>query len=168
MLIVGVDSGSTGAVALLWDDGEVELYDLPIVFVDGKSKLNAAEFKRIMAIPSAIANHLILIEETHAQGLGDRANKATLFSMGRNLGGIEGVLVALDCSVDYVKPATWKRYYWKAKPVNDNQSKERSRQKAIELFPKAAEGLSRKKDHDRAEALLIANYARRKYLGGST
>jgi hypothetical protein len=59
------------------------------------------------------------------------------------------------CAVplEIIEPTAWKRF-WKLPP----KDKERSRQRALELFPSAHSLLARKLDHGRAEAALIALY----------
>lgn len=52
-----------------------------------------------------------------------------------------------------IQPSVWKEQ------LGLTSDKERSRRKAMALFPKA--DILRKQDHDRAEALLLAEYVRR-------
>ena len=77
------------------------------------------------------------------------------FSMGEGLGVWLGVLATLGIPVRWVPPRVWK----KAVGLQVGADKESSRAAALRLFPSCAESLRRKKDHGRAEALLIGWYA---------
>ncbi len=77
------------------------------------------------------------------------------FSFGFSSGCISGVLGALRVPVTTVSPVTWK------KSMGLGADKDLSRSRALELFPSVANRLSRKLDHDRAEALLMAEWGRR-------
>lgn len=78
---------------------------------------------------------------------------SSVFSMGDSTGVIRGVLAALGCSIEWVSPNTWKRHF---QLPGGRESKEVARAHAIRLFPAA--DLARKKDHNRAEAILIARW----------
>jgi crossover junction endodeoxyribonuclease RuvC len=83
-----------------------------------------------------------------------RQGVSSSFRFGQAFGAIEGVLGALGVSLSYVTPATWKR------ALGLSSDKDEARLRAIQLYPAAAENLQRRKDIDRAEALLIATWAR--------
>lgn len=68
----------------------------------------------------------------------------------------QGLATAAHWKVILVKPAVWK----KALGLN-KKDKDASIKKAIELFPEMESKLARKKDHDRAEALLLAYYGKK-------
>ena len=59
----------------------------------------------------------------------------------------------MELPIFYVRPAKWKKYFNLI-----NAEKDASRTKAIEMFPKISEKLSRKKDNNKADAILIAKY----------
>lgn len=80
---------------------------------------------------------------------------SSTFKFGRSYGEIIGVVAAHKLRMDFVPPGVWKRTFGLSK------DKDASRLKAMELFPQLRDRLTRKKDHNRAEALLIAEYARR-------
>jgi len=81
-----------------------------------------------------------------------------MFSMGEGYGLWKGIISAYHMPLELVTPQAWK------KAMMDGMGKEKdaSRLKAIQLFPLSASNLSRKKDHARADTLLIAAYYRRK------
>lgn len=147
MRIAGIDPGITGAIAVL-DGGQlVAVHDLPVTAkATGKGQaLNAAllaEMVRELRIDVA------LLEAQRAmpgQGV------TSVFSLGRTMGVLEGVLAAAGVSYRLIEPATWKRAAGLVKA-----DKDQSRTAALQLFPGAAHHLARKKDHGRAEAMLIA------------
>jgi hypothetical protein len=81
---------------------------------------------------------------------------SSTFKFGRGLGLVEGVLGGALVPISYVSPAVWNRHFGLA------ADKEQARQKAIKIWPASAADLfSRKKDHGRAEAALIALWAQR-------
>lgn len=68
-------------------------------------------------------------------------------------GGIVATALTLDCPVEIVSPLKWKRALGLI-----GQDKEASRAKALKLYPSLADQLKRKKDHNRAEAVLLAHW----------
>ncbi|KAF2291942.1 hypothetical protein GH714_042284 [Hevea brasiliensis] len=68
-----------------------------------------------------------------------------------------GMLVASGYSVVPVPSVTWKNEY---ELSGSNRTKDDSRRVASTLFPSLSSLLTRKKDHGRAEALLIAAYGK--------
>ena len=143
--IVGIDPGLYGALALV-GDGFLDVQDMPTA---GTSR------RRIVAAPilGAMLRDWMptyaAVEHVHAM---PKQGVSSSFKFGRSLGVIEGALGALEVPIRYVAPAHWKRYF------RLSSDKEMSRLKAIETWPRISDQLSRKKDHGRAEALLIAQY----------
>lgn len=144
-----VDPGLTGAAALIHDAG-VEILDWP------GDEVAAADALRwwleIYGTPT-----LAVIEQQQAMG-GDKFHTSSMFKLAANYGAWLGILGTLKIPVRQVLPARWKRGYVPAK-----SPKEASLAVARRLFPAAS--LDRKKDHNRADALLLADYARRLHLG---
>lgn len=148
--IVGIDPGISGAIAIVDEYGKYhEVHDMPIMAngkgnAKAKNKVNASGLKNILNLYNIKMIYLERVSSMPGQGV------ASMFSMGDTFGCIRGVCAALDLPVEIITPQSWKKYYGLGK------DKEIVRAKAIELFPEAP--LSRKKDHNRAEAILIANY----------
>jgi crossover junction endodeoxyribonuclease RuvC len=148
-VIIGIDPGLSGALAILSDDGvAVDVLDLPTMQVgDGG--------KRVARIVNAIGLRFLLRYEKDAVGMvvmempqpmGRHISPLVLMSMGQSAGIIEGVASVFPFT--RVAPHIWK------KALGLGHDKEMSRARAQQLFPNI--DLSRKKDHNRAEALLIA------------
>lgn len=165
---VGIDVGLTGAVALLDTQGKyMAVHDIPIMArgkATGKVKncINPAALAGMLVELFTLAsNHwratkplitdvdvFCVFEQVSAmpgQGV------SSVFSLGDTFGCVRGVVACLEFQSKSISPVSWKKYF---KIPSD---KEVARALAINLFPKAP--LSRKKDHNRAEALLIARYA---------
>jgi len=149
MKILGVDPGLNGAVALL-GDGYLAVRDTP----------TAGELKRRVVIATELAKilkawqpDLAVVEKVHAM---PKQGVSSSFRFGQAVGTVEGVIGALEIPVEYVTPHAWKKFF------RISSHKEDARLLAIQTWPRIAEKLTRKKDADRAEALLIARYRQEK------
>ena len=76
-----------------------------------------------------------------------------LFNFGQTFGAIKGICAALNLPIFFVRPSKWKKHFNLI-----NAQKDSSRTKAIEMYPSLSEELSRKKDVNKADAILIARY----------
>jgi crossover junction endodeoxyribonuclease RuvC len=72
-----------------------------------------------------------------------------MFSFGRSLGVIEGIIAAYDIPVTYVTPGVW------TKGIGRGLGKDASRARACELYPAHQKQFARVKDEGRADAVLI-------------
>jgi len=153
-LILGVDPGITGAMAL-YDPNKNELVsiiDMPVHTVQVNSV--ARKLQDVWAISryldvNAAAIRLAMIEEPHAM---PKQGVSSSFSFGRSLGEIVGAVAANFIRMQFVRPAKWKR------EMGLTHDKEHSRRAASARWPKAAELFARGKDDGRAEAALLALY----------
>lgn len=156
--IVGIDPGLSGALSIITRNGEFkDVIDIPIM---AKSKgaghvKNCVNPKGVFDeiskwTKSLPPNSITVYMENVSSRPGDGA--AGAFSFGDTFGSLKAVCACLDLSLNLVTPAAWKSYY------KLGSDKEVARAFAISQFPAASEFLKRKKDHDRAEALLIALY----------
>src|SRR5262249_36664311 len=78
------------------------------------------------------------------------------FKYGRTTGALEAVIIVCGIPLEIVEPSMWKKFFRLR-----GGDKKAARQRALELFPSAHPALARKKDHGRAEAMLIALYGLR-------
>lgn len=148
-MILGIDPGKTGAIALVDPViGEVK------VVIDNHDLEKVADY--LQAYRDNISNLEAVIENVRAlppaQGR-RRAGTQSSFNFGRAFGVLEGMCKALCIPLEYSEPATWKR---RAGLIGEDKAA--SVELAIRLYPEAAKWLTRKKDHGRAEAILIATY----------
>ena len=157
-MIIGIDPGNDGAIALLSDD-EIQLWDIDGSLVDAINRL--ALIKRMWPVNLDGA----VIEKVGAfPGQG----RQSCFVFGANWGHLRGACIALGIPILAEPiPAKWKAAIFGAgkRPKEKSALKQLSRDKARELFPSASADLARKKDADRAEALLLAEYGRRLLRG---
>ena len=153
MRIIGIDPGLSGAIAILEDSKIKELFDMPVM-PDGKKnkrQLNSALLvKLIKDNIENLENTIMIVEQVNAmpgQGV------TSMFNFGQTFGAIKGICAALGLPIFFVRPAKWKKHFELI-----NSSKDASRTKAIEMYPSFSEQLSKKKDVNKSDAILIARY----------
>ncbi len=153
-MILAIDPGKAGAIAHLHDDGRYCcVSDAPAIGSTVCPELLSALIRKL-AFDGKSSQHHVVLEQVGAmpgQGV------TSMFNFGTSYGIALGVVAALRLPVELVRPNVWKR------EMGLGKDKEASRSKALHLFPEAAEMLQRKKDSDRAEALLLGLwYAQRR------
>ena len=154
MRIIGIDPGLSGAVAILDDLKVFDMFDMPIMSEGKKNKnqLNSAQLVNIIKKHIVSGNTFVIVEQVSAmpgQGV------TSMFNFGQTFGSIKGICAALNLPIFYVRPTKWKKHFELI-----NSSKDASRTKAIEMYPHISPRLSRKKDVNKADAILIARYFR--------
>ena len=151
MIIMGIDPGLSGAVAI-YDPGtgDLTIVDMPTVEVarGGKKKNEISPQALSHQIAAGYATQAFLERVGAMPGQG----VTSMFSFGRSVGIVEGILAALDVPVTIVTPQAWR------KKVVVREGKDGSRERAMQLFPRQAAMFARKKDDGRADAALIAYY----------
>jgi len=155
MRIIGIDPGLSGGIAILDDLKIFDIYDMPIMSEGKKNKnqLNSAQLVNIIRknlIPNG--NTFLIVEQVSAmpgQGV------TSMFNFGQTFGSIKGICAALNLPIFFVRPAKWKKHFDLI-----NSSKDASRTKVIEMYPSISPRLSKKKDVNKADAILIARYFR--------
>jgi crossover junction endodeoxyribonuclease RuvC len=157
---IGIDPGLTGAVAFLCSDGTYNVADIPVIDTSAKGKVRSMINARALANliidldQSDFSRTTVMLEQTAAmpgQGV------SSMFSMGDSFGACRGVIATLGLSFELVRPAKWK------KTMGLTDEKGMARAKAVQMFPNVGHLLSRVKDHNRAEALLLAEYGCRQH-----
>ncbi len=148
MLILGCDPGKSGAIAVLAPDGSLDVVDMPVSGKDVDEAALALAVSRLVGIGPAHA----FIEAVHAM---PKQGVSSTFAFGQAYGALRGVLAGAGISRTLITPAVWKR------AVKVGAHKDAARARASELFPAQAGLWSRVKDHNRAEAALIAWYGAR-------
>ena len=155
MIIIGIDPGISGALCFFSNGNVIDVIDMPTMAEGKKNKkqVNGRQiFNEILYIKNKFAGHKInvVVEQVSAmpgQGV------TSMFNFGQSFGVIKGICSAMELPIFYVRPAKWKKYFNLI-----NAEKDASRTKAIEMFPKISQKLSRKKDNNKADAILIAKY----------
>ena len=150
-LILGIDIGNAGALALLdVDGGLIEIFDMPCLADGpaGRRSVNAPLLAELVAKSHAARAFVEYVAARPKEGA------VGAFSFGRSRGVIEGVAAALGLPVAFLTPPTWKRLVGIA--PGRNGAKDAARSEAIRRWPDKAALFARVKDDGRAEAALIA------------
>lgn len=158
MISIGIDIGVSGALAVVDDRGKSSVHDLPTVPDGDKKRLDGRGLILLLRqLVPVNETAVVVFEDVRPRPNPTRGTSiVTEGSLMRSRGIVECAIDIARLQVKVVQPQTWKRYYaliGKDKPV--------SREKAITLYPAAAPDLKRVKDHNRAEALLIAHWGLR-------
>ena len=163
MLIIGIDPGITGSICFFEDGKVLEVLDMPNMAEGKKNKrqVNGAQiyneiFNRTENYSKK--NIKVIIENVSAmpgQGV------TSMFNFGQSFGVLKGICSAMQLSMYFVRPAKWKKYFNLI-----NTEKDASRTKVIEIFPYISQQLSRKKDSNKADAILIASFFYETYRNG--
>lgn len=144
MIVLGIDPGLEGALAVLSEEGDLETTRMPIMGAKSKRIIDITAVARFVAERDV---EFALCEYTGAM---PRQGVASTFKFGFVSGQITGLLHAICLPHKFVTPTRWK------KDFGLSADKELSRRLAIERFPRAAEQFALRKDEARAEAALIA------------
>ena len=153
MRIIGIDPGLSGGIAILDDLKIFDIYDMPIMSEGKKNKnqLNSAQLANIIKKNIiSIEDTFLIVEQVSAmpgQGV------TSMFNFGQTFGSIKGICAALNLPIFYVRPTKWKKHFELI-----NSSKDASRTKAIEMYPKLSKELAKKKDVNKSDAILIARF----------
>jgi crossover junction endodeoxyribonuclease RuvC len=169
MVVVSIDPGLTGACAVIDHNGLRALFDLPTMPIPGvgldamvKSKIDGKAFAGLLR------EHIHVGESAQAviEAVGTMGGKnnaiQTQGSLLRSLGAIEAVIECCRIPLSYAHPQTWKRTFGLIdSKLSDTKRKAKAMQCARRLYPTCGQ-ISRAKDHNRAEALLIGHWYSRK------
>ena len=155
MLIIGIDPGISGSICFFEDGKIIEVIEMPVMTEGKKNKkqVNGAQIyneflKRINKEKDDEVR--VVIEQVSAmpgQGV------TSMFNFGQSFGILKGICSAMQLPMFFVRPAKWKKYFNLI-----NSQKDASRTRAIEIFPYFSTQLSKKKDSNKADAILIASF----------
>jgi len=155
MIIIGIDPGISGAISITENKKILEIYDTPTM-IDGKKnkkQINSAQVTNIIKErlnKDKDKDVVVVVEQVNAmpgQGV------TSMFNFGQSFGVIKGICAALSLPIYFVRPTKWKKHFNLIKT-----NKDASRTKVIEAYPEISSKLHRKKDSNRADAILIALY----------
>ena len=153
MKIIGIDPGLSGAIAVLHNKKVINMYDMPVMAEGKKNKRQLNSSQLVNIIKENINENeetIVVVEQVNAmpgQGV------TSMFNFGQTFGAIKGVCAALKLPIFFVRPTKWKKYFELL-----NSSKDASRTKAIEMYPSLSNQLSKKKDVNKSDAILIARF----------
>ena len=155
MLIIGVDPGISGAICFFEDGKIIDVIEMPSMAEGKKNKkqVNGNQlFNEIKSRISLIKDENICVVVEHVTAMPGQG-VTSMFNFGQSFGVIKGICSAMQLPIHFVRPIKWKKYFNLI-----NTSKDASRSRAIEIFPKVSDKLKRKKDCNKADAILIATY----------
>ena len=155
MLIIGIDPGISGSICFLEDGKITDVIEMPTMTEGKKNKkqVNGSQIyneilKRINKFQKKDIR--VIVEQVSAmpgQGV------TSMFNFGQSFGILKGICSAMQLPIYFVRPAKWKKYFNLI-----NSEKDASRTRAIEIFPYFSSQLSKKKDANKADAILIASF----------
>ena len=153
MIVFGIDPGVSGALSIYENKKLMEVIDMPTMSEGKKNKkqINAAQLSlEIKQRINGSSETAVVIEHVTAmpgQGV------TSMFNFGQSFGVIKGICSALTLPIYFVRPVKWKKHFNLI-----GSSKDASRTKAIELFPSFSNDMAKKKDANKADAILIGRY----------
>ena len=155
MLIIGIDPGISGSICFLENGKILDVIEMPTMAEGKKNKrqVNGSQIYNEISIRMKKNNHdkvRVVIEQVSAmpgQGV------TSMFNFGQSFGILKGICAAMQIPVYFIRPAKWKKYFNLI-----NSEKDASRTRAIEIFPYFSAQLSKKKDSNKADAILIASF----------
>ena len=160
MLIIGIDPGISGSICFLQDGKIIDVIEMPTMTEGKKNKRQVNGSQIYNEICKRINKNekqeiRIVIEQVSAmpgQGV------TSMFNFGQSFGILKGISSAMQLPMYFVRPAKWKKYFNLI-----NSEKDASRTRAIEIFPYFSSQLSKKKDSNKADAILIASFHHETY-----
>ena len=155
MLIIGIDPGISGAICFLKNGTIIDAIEMPSMAEGKKNKKQVNGSQIFNEISKRINKNQnqgvrVVVEQVSAmpgQGV------TSMFNFGQSFGILKGICSAMQLPVYFVRPAKWKKYFNLI-----NSEKDASRTRAIEIFPYFSSQLSKKKDSNKADAILIASF----------
>lgn len=177
-IVIGIDPGLTGAVAVLVNGQLKDVYDMPIqgkgapvrkrssrtglMAETQKKEVDAHALSQLIGYISQGNRDVIAVLEqvspmVHKGADGGRVTEGSVstFSLADSFGAARAILAAHIPigNLHRVRPQVWKKQFDLL-----GKDKDAARLAAIEMYPNAIEGLARKKDIGRADAIMIATY----------
>ena len=155
MLIIGIDPGISGSICFFEDGKILDVVEMPTMTEGKKNKKQVNGSQIVNEILEKIKELdkreiKVVIEQVSAmpgQGV------TSMFNFGQSFGILKGICSSMQLPMYFVRPAKWKKYFNLI-----NSEKDASRTRAIEIFPYFSNQLSRKKDSNKADAILIASF----------
>ena len=153
MIIFGIDPGISGAISILENKKVIDVFDMPTM-IDGKKnkrQINGAQVTNIIKERLNGGKEVVVVVE-HVNAMPGQG-VTSMFNFGQSFGVIKGICAALNLPIYFVRPSKWKKHFNLIKT-----NKDASRTKVIQTYPEISGKLSRKKDSNKADAILIARY----------
>ncbi len=160
MLIIGIDPGISGSICFFEDGKILDVIEMPTMNEGKKNKrqVNGAQ------IYNEITDRINKLQKQHVRVVVEQVSAmpgqgvTSMFNFGQSFGIIKGICSAMQLPLYFVRPTKWKKYFNLIK-----SEKDASRTRAIEIFPYFSSQLSKKKDSNKADAILIASFYHETY-----
>ena len=160
MFIIGIDPGISGSICFFEDGKILDVIEMPTMNEGKKNKrqVNGAQ------IYNEITDRINKLERQDVRVVVEQVSAmpgqgvTSMFNFGQSFGIIKGICSAMQLPLYFVRPAKWKKYFNLIK-----SEKDASRTRAIEIFPYFSSQLSKKKDSNKADAILIASFYHETY-----
>tara|TARA_Y100000590_G_C15578614_1_gene961438 strand:- start:533 stop:1030 length:498 start_codon:yes stop_codon:yes gene_type:complete len=155
MFIIGIDPGISGSLCFFSDGKIIDVIEMPNMAEGKKNKrqVNGAQIYNEIYIRTKNIEKKdikVVIEQVSAM---PKQGVTSMFNFGQSFGVLKGICSAMQLPMYFVRPAKWKKYFNLI-----NSEKDASRTKAIEIFPYISSKLTKKKDANKADAILIASF----------
>ena len=161
MYIIGIDPGISGAICFFENGRIIDVIDMPSM-AEGKQnkrQVNGSQiYNEIKNRTTNIEKKDICVVIEHVSAMPGQG-VTSMFNFGQSFGVLKGICSAMQLPMYFVRPAKWKKYFNLIKT-----QKEASRTKVIEIFPEISTKLSKKKDTNKADAILIASFFNNTHL----
>ena len=155
MFIIGIDPGISGSICFFEDGKILEVIEMPTM-TDGKKnkkQVNGSQvYNEITKRIKQFEKNQIRVVIEHVSAMPGQG-VTSMFNFGQSFGILKGICSAMQLPMYFVRPAKWKKYFGLI-----NSEKDASRTRVIEMFPYFSSNLSKKKDSNKADAILIATF----------
>ena len=153
MLVIGIDPGISGSICFFKDGKVVDIIEMPNMAEGKKNKrqVNGAQVTNIIKERLNQDKEVVVVVE-HVNAMPGQG-VTSMFNFGQSFGVIKGICSALSLPIYFVRPMKWKKHFNLIKT-----NKDASRTKVIEIYPEISSKISKKKDSNKADAILIARY----------
>lgn len=154
--ILGIDPGLDAFACIYRPDRSVAsgirwtFFDIPTSGEAGQRRIDAVRLRDWITLHNPDIAYIEVVGTFLGEGSVTRFIRA--------VGAIEATVQCCSVPIVYVVPQRWKAFYDVPKYAKQNAAKEHSRILAQQLWPELKDILTRKMDHGRAEAALLAGY----------
>ncbi len=155
MLIIGIDPGISGSICFFEDGKILDVIEMPTMTEGKKNKkqVNGSQiYNEILSRINKFDKKDVKVIIEHVSAMPGQG-VTSMFNFGQSFGILKGICAGMRLPMYFVRPAKWKKYFNLI-----NSEKDASRTRAIEIFPDFSLNLSKKKDSNKADAILIASY----------
>ena len=160
MLIIGIDPGISGSICFFENGKIIDVIEMPTMTEGKKNKkqVNGSQiYNEILKRINIDGKQDIRVIIEHVTAMPGQG-VTSMFNFGQSFGILKGICTAMQLPMYFVRPTKWKKYFNLL-----NSEKDASRTRAIEIFPYFSSQLSKKKDSNKADAILIASFYHETY-----